>query len=222
MTIYARLHDAQRRLASIGKDSTNQFHRFDYTSADHMVREVRAALLDAQLVFTEVATFLEPRDDGTALVTNMYRLSAIGTPDWLSIESQQVAVPEKGRPIDKAIAGARTSNLGYTLRGLMNLPRGEQEPEARDDRHYQPEPPRKADPERDTIRNELMLLAGGLDFVEMKDIEPAKRVAKVAEKVGVKLTKTTSIDDLKKVLAYMNEIVDKHPATVKVENDTED
>lgn len=50
-------------------------------------------------------------------------------------------VPEKGKPLDKAIAAASTFSLGYFLRGLLQIPRvgSEQEVEERDDRGFDPE-----------------------------------------------------------------------------------
>jgi hypothetical protein len=54
------------------------------------------------------------------------------------------AIPEKGRPLDKAVAASLTSSMGYWLRDLLLLPRGnELSMDNRDDRKYEPEPPPK-------------------------------------------------------------------------------
>jgi hypothetical protein len=46
---------------------------------------------------------------------------------------------EKGRPLDKALAGALTSSLGYWLRSLLLVPRDDEEMDKRDDRAHDPE-----------------------------------------------------------------------------------
>src|SRR5258707_6928030 len=56
------------------------------------------------------------------------------------IESETPIVEDKSRPMDKAVATALTYNLGYTLRGLLLLPRVEDEVDQRDDRKYEPTP----------------------------------------------------------------------------------
>jgi hypothetical protein len=62
----------------------------------------------------------------------------------VSDEIAWVCVPEKGRPIDKSLAGCLTSSLNYWLRDLLLVPReDENEMDRRDDRAYEP---RKAAP----------------------------------------------------------------------------
>src|SRR5690606_6878977 len=122
-------------------------------------------------------------------------------------------------------AGARTVNIGYALRGLMNLPRGEEAdtPDQRDDRDYEPQkkPPASDDAEAiDQLGKNLVGRCAALDFAEWKEIDGRKRLAKVAAECGVKLTKNITLADLQKVERHLTKKIESHPACVKVEQET--
>ena len=66
----------------------------------------------------------------------------------MGLKYETPIIPDKGRPMDKAVATARTYALGYMLRDLLLLPRVEPsaDVDARDDRGHEPKRRAKADP----------------------------------------------------------------------------
>lgn len=134
---------AQSALPSVGKDSKNSFHHYAYTSSEAMIGACRAVLHSAGLVLRRSGwTF-----DGTAeggIVKSQFILSCPASGESVSDEVAWVAIPEKGRPVDKSLASALTASLNYFLRDLLLVPREEEsEMDRRDDRAYEP---RKAAP----------------------------------------------------------------------------
>ena len=121
MSIYKRLRLAQQSLAGVVKDGHNGFAKYDYVSAEALIRDSRGALHSAGLVLVPVALRIVGEGEER-------RLDA----SWEVRDEEGAAVPvgcawpvviEKGRPLDKAIAVARTASLGYLLRDLLLLPR---------------------------------------------------------------------------------------------------
>ena len=144
---------AQASVKAVEKDATNAYHRYKYASADAVIEEARRVLAEAgvavfvtgwTLVPAQVAVpFGEnalPVPTGTDLarVEVTYRV-ACGS-DFIVCVTDSYIVPEKGRPEDKAHAGALTTNLSYFLRGLLLIPREDPETsvETRDDTGYVP------------------------------------------------------------------------------------
>ena len=131
---------AQQAIQSVGKDATNAHHKYAYTSAEAMLGACRLALHSAGLVFARTGWQVELRD-GVPFVCSTYLLAspsvseplAIGPIPWPVIE-------DKGRPFDKALAGALTTSQSYVLRDLLLIPReDEAEVDRRDDRAHDPD-----------------------------------------------------------------------------------
>lgn len=143
--ISAALVKAQEISKAVGKDGTNKYHQYKYASAEAMIEEARTALTAAGLALFQAGfRFVEsslPRADKLPVgrVYVRYRLVHT-TGQFYEFESSTSVIPEKGRPDDKAEFGAITANLGYTLRGLLLLPREDAEtsPDARNDLTYTP------------------------------------------------------------------------------------
>lgn len=114
---------AQRLVRSVGKDARNDFHKYQYTSAEEMISASRSALHEAGLVFFRSNWRLEP--DGTTVISQ-FTLAHPSSGETICFSVPWVAVPEKGRPLDKALAGALTTSLSYFLRDLLLLPREEE------------------------------------------------------------------------------------------------
>ena len=138
---------AQSALPSVGKDSKNSFHHYAYTSSEAMIGACRAVLHGAGLVLRRAGW----KFDGTAeggVVTSQFILSCPATGESVTDEVGWVAIPEKGRPVDKALASALTASLNYFLRDLLMVPREEEsEMDKRDDRTFEP---RKVSPRTET------------------------------------------------------------------------
>ena len=167
--LYAALVQAQAAVQPVGKGSFNEHHRYKYASGDDIVAEGRRALNGAGLALFSAAsrTTIHPytwedekgqsHEDIQLRLEIEFRLvhtsgEALDYPPF-SIP----VMPEKGRPLDKAEAGARTYALSYFLRELLLIPRvdatDEADPDRRDDRTYEPrrqvaprQPPRTTPP----------------------------------------------------------------------------
>lgn len=123
-TLASALLAAQQGIAGVVRDSTVDFGRkYTYTSAEEMIRETRAALHRANLVVYRSGWELAA--DGMTVVSSM---TVSHPPSGQSVVHSVpwVVVVEKGRPVDKALAGALTTSLGYFLRDLLLLPREEE------------------------------------------------------------------------------------------------
>lgn len=144
--IAAALLKAQQALESVKKDATNSFHRYNYTSAEEMIGVCRKALHDHGLVATR-ATWGIDKDIGEfgCIVSTMTLMHA-DSGERFDAPITWPIVPEKGRPMDKAIAAALTSSLSYWLRDLLMLPREEDGMDKRDDRAYEPQKPKQVLP----------------------------------------------------------------------------
>ena len=148
---------AQKAIVSVGKDAKNDFHKYKYVSAESMMAECRAVLHDAGLVLTcegsgglsslVHSVVWQPFKDSdpqmvesnTVIVNRCFRLCHPESGESRVYTFAFPAVPEKGRPIDKAVAGALTSSLSYFLRDLLQVPRGDEN--EMDRRHDGEEPP---------------------------------------------------------------------------------
>ena len=133
--VMSALLEARKALGAVAKKSYNDFHKFSYVSADTMVAACREVLHEHGLLVTrETQIDLERGDLSSAFL--------LSHPE--SGESIATAFPwafgaEKGKPIDKALAGALTSSLNYYLRDILLIPRQEEnEMDRRDDRGYTP------------------------------------------------------------------------------------
>ncbi len=154
--LYAALVAAQAAVQPVGKASTNTHMNYKYASGDDVVAEGRLALNGAGLaLFALKSTITEhpyswEDDKGQVHEDVQLRLEVFfrlvhSSGETHDFEPFSVPVlPEKGRPLDKAEAGARTYALSYFLRELLLIPRvsearaGEADPDERDDRGYEP------------------------------------------------------------------------------------
>lgn len=150
MSLAAQLVQAQSHAQAVAKESTNQFHRYKYASAEALIEEARGALSKAGLALITTAWHFEPQAQGQDLSapgvagTILVKYMLLGNDAKLEMSAETAVLVEKGRPLDKAQATALTYNLGYFLRGLLLLPRedAEEAVDARDDRPHRQEPPR--------------------------------------------------------------------------------
>lgn len=134
----AALVAAQLTMQSVAKDSTNSFHKYKYASADDVIAAARVALNNQGLAlirswsikFNEAGIWVDSQfslvHDGSFGVFNA------GTVPFPVIE-------DKGRPLDKALAGALTSSLAYFLRDLLLIPKDDADQmDRRDDTKHFP------------------------------------------------------------------------------------
>lgn len=124
-TLRAALLDAQRAIHAVGRDAKNSYHNYNYTSAESIVVHCRAALNSAGLTLTRASEY-EFSPDSTIWIRSVWTLSA-ATDTSEQHTTVWPVIPDKGRPIDKAFAGALTSSLAYYLRDLLLVPRADED-----------------------------------------------------------------------------------------------
>lgn len=155
---------AQAAVLSVAKDAENTVQRYRYASSEAVIDEARRVLtangLCVWLVGTEyqdtVVTNPGTRDRPETTQVAAWSMTCAYRLEHVSGEARDSRVvipviPGGGRPLDKAMMGARTSSLAYFLRDLLLMSRGEDNAiDQRDDRDYQPGPPApKAEPKRE-------------------------------------------------------------------------
>lgn len=145
-TLAAALCAAQQAAEAVSKDATNTFHRYEYASAEAILTEARAALNIAGLSVSATKTLLERQGD-TWMMHAFYRVLHVSG-ESAELESSYPVIPDKGRPLDKAMSAARTTALAYALRDLLLLPRVAKgdEVDHRDDTQYDPTRPGPTSP----------------------------------------------------------------------------
>lgn len=129
---------AQQALDKVGKDATNKFHNYSYTSSEGMLSACRAALHSAGLIVRRTHWRIDPTigEFGTLVSDIVVAHPESGTKIVDNV--MWPIVPEKGRPFDKALAGALTTSLNYFLRDLLQVPREEETMDTRNDKEYEP------------------------------------------------------------------------------------
>jgi hypothetical protein len=163
VALYAALVAAQAQARGVEKDANNNFHRYRYVSAEHMIGEAKEILTAHGLAVVPVASTVDgpiyvPPDGSADDWQKVSKSAATLDAKWavlhrqggrIEVETSWPVVPEKGRPIDKAVAAARTASLSYLLRDLLQIPRVEEgtdldgdERDRHDNRSHQP-PPRQ-------------------------------------------------------------------------------
>jgi hypothetical protein len=142
-SLRAALVLAQRTVDAASKDAKNEHHRYDYASAEEIVSVASVALSGAGLAFAEERSAFVPfgaellreraaskdraQSDGLGgalgLLTVTYGLIHAESGERSEVVHDFPVVPEKGRPLDKALAASRTECLAYALRGLLLIER---------------------------------------------------------------------------------------------------
>lgn len=198
--LFAALARAQALAKSVEKDAVNKFHKYGYTSAEGMIAEAKQSLSACDLAVVPVSLVVRDptvderpvRDErGEAKGDANKGARCVLTAEWLvvhkeggslAIACEWPVIPENGRPLDKALAAARTASLNYLLRDLLQLPRVEEgtdlDDDSRDGHQHDEVPPRQvqrqppARPVTDDQRERIRALnrAVGLDgdgFIRM-------------------------------------------------------
>lgn len=138
-SIRAALVAAQRDLRQVSKGSENKFHNYRYASADDMMAACRAALHAHGLSARRTRWCIEADETHKWLVCSYVIEHEDGDSEAHPMATKWPFAEEKGRPLDKALAGALTSSLGYWLRDLLLVPRDDEDMDKRDDREHDPE-----------------------------------------------------------------------------------
>ena len=136
-TFAACMKAAQEQIKNVPKNGTNKFHHYDYTTAEDMIAACRHALHSNDLVAERTGWSLRFEDavhtssakTGAAVVTpccvvvSRMRITHVPTDEMHEDHTEYPALPEKGRPLDKAISGALSTSLSYWWRDTLQVPR---------------------------------------------------------------------------------------------------
>jgi hypothetical protein len=208
-SLYAALAKAQAMVHGIEKDARNQFHKYNYVSAEMMIREAKEILSAHHLALIPTGSTLDgpiALGETDSDYAKNARCAGVIRASWLVVHKDGGShamgcdwpvAPEKGRPIDKAVAAARTASLSYLLRDLLQIPRVE---EGTDLDHDSRDPPQHQQRERApvTIQDDLRQAIGHeLDRMGKKGSE---RTRLVVEAVG---HQPETVADLQKALAVL-------------------
>lgn len=133
--LFAALAQATASASAVGKRSKNDHHKYRYASSEDVIDEAREALSSCGLALVctsarlAVLCDVEAVDgDGVLRRSTQWQAECLyllvhSSGESLPITSCTPVLPEKGRPLDKALATAKTYDLAYTLRSLLLLPR---------------------------------------------------------------------------------------------------
>jgi hypothetical protein len=138
-SLRARLLDAQIALNHIPLDGYNQHHKYKFASAEGIITACRSVLHTHGLMLRRGGWKFEGSPE-SGIVTSSMLLDCPETGESIAEEIAWVATADKGRPIDKCIAAALTTSLGYYLRDLLLVPRDDEDEsmDRRDDQKYEP------------------------------------------------------------------------------------
>ena len=126
--LYSALAAAQAMAAAgVEKGGKNDYHRYKYATAEAIIGAANAALAanGLALLSTAVTTRAAVEIDNPTIPLFLIRHGLLTHKSGLEIgiTGEWPIVLERGRPLDKAMAGATTSSLGYLLRDLLLMPR---------------------------------------------------------------------------------------------------
>ncbi|CAB4172821.1 Essential recombination function protein [uncultured Caudovirales phage] len=129
----AALVKAQSLIKAVNKDAYNKHHQYKYASAEAMLTAAREALNDAGLAVSRTGWTIV--DGDMPMLISTFRL------DHESGEVRDFAnlpwpiLEGNGRPFDKALAGALTTQQAYFVRDLLQIPKeDENEVDKRNDK----------------------------------------------------------------------------------------
>lgn len=141
------LLEAQEEITTVVKDKSNEFHKYAYVSSEAIMRAARDALHAAGLYVTrDEWAVVKPETLIDAYVKCAFTLHHPASGEVRTNVISWPVVPDRGRPMDKALAAALTTAQSYWLRDILQIPRVDEEMDARDDSGYQPTPPPKGKP----------------------------------------------------------------------------
>ena len=220
--IYCAMIEAQAEARQIEKDAKNSFHRYNYVSAEAMIHEGKVLFAKHGLALIPVSSSLSQSCPPTAAVLSSNdeewgknsRSAATLQSSWLLVHkgggqlqmsTSWPVVPEKGRPLDKAVAAARTASLSYLLRDILQIPRVEEGTDLdSEDRDREARPTPGSQQSGDDLDVISSLISAALDEMGLTGPARGNRVRRVLKR-DPDTNSTTDLlavyDDLKKEIA---------------------
>lgn len=141
----AALLAAQKAVRAATHDARNAHHGYSYASAETILIEAKAAL-NAQGLAVTGGGYECHELAGTVFCRRSIELRHAASGQVMATSIDYPVCPDKGRPMDKALAGVLTTSMAYYLRDLLLMPRVEGEVAGHDDRGYRPSAPANRGP----------------------------------------------------------------------------
>ncbi len=105
------------------KDAENAYHKYSYASAEAVITAANDALVKSDLALIPMIDDVRTVAPGVTVLDRTWILChSSGESLTLKLVAWPI-IPDKGRPLDKALAGALTASLSYRLRDLLMIPR---------------------------------------------------------------------------------------------------
>lgn len=155
------LLEAQKIVEAVGKDSQNAFHKYSYASSEAIITEARRCLNEAGVLVRRGAWSLF-MFEGQQMALMTFHVSHPESGESFTDNVEFPIVPDKGRPLDKALSAALTTAQSYYLRDLLLIPRVDEEVDKRDDTNHQP--PKQVAPQQTNM------VASQVEILQVKDL----------------------------------------------------
>lgn len=193
--LFAALAKAQQAALTVGKDETNEQARYNYSSAEAMIRASRAAMAQSGLAVVSTWTTEKPivkeGDVGNvftcATVTEHWALTHADG-GYIQGRAQAEALCSRRTPYQKAVAATATYMHGFVLRHVLNLDRAEEDEHAVD---QAPQPqPHQSQTEEWRVSRELFSKVSKrrADLIQEHGIKGRESAADLfARSIGVKV-----------------------------------
>lgn len=154
--LYRALWKAQMNINAVAQDARNDFHKYGYVSAEAMVAGCRQAMHSAGLIFRRTGYTVDRSKTEygmSGVVHSRFELIHAESGEVDFSETEWPIICDRGRPFDKALAGALTTALSYHLRDIMLIPRTEEDEGAMDRRDAHPPQGKRDEPRKPSAAN---------------------------------------------------------------------
>ena len=151
-SIWSALAQARAAMTPLVKDAENNFHNYRYTSADTMIGSGSRCLAAHGLSLIVTSAEIVTQENGDKTLRSVLTLTHSDGGVCTIGPCDMPVLPDKGRPLDKALCSARTVGLAYCYRDLLGIERPDSDDDiaGRDDTSFAPTR-RKAPPARTKI-----------------------------------------------------------------------
>ncbi len=130
--LFAALALAQDRVKGAALDGTNDFHKYDYASTESILAAAKNACLGLGLSVRPKSNHMRKEGEQYVVKRVVALAHSSGEEDvseieWPVVLEQGGRDTSKKRPLDKALASALTTSLGYLVRDIFQIPRPKEE-----------------------------------------------------------------------------------------------
>jgi len=140
-SLESALAAAQANVKSVAHDGKNDYSRYNYTTAEAMVKASISLFGDQQLAFDRKSYEFIVKHN-LLMIKSVFNLTHGSTKEISEYTGEWPVVEKKGTPMDKALAAALTSSFAYIIRDVLKIPRLDEKEnmDRRDDTEHKPNP----------------------------------------------------------------------------------